>query len=278
MKRGFLLIIICSVLFNVNGQDGKSVHEKVYKINYKIDIPVTAGLFAINYYGFNVLRRKPTLDINQINALNINDVWAFDRRALEQSYSYSARESALTASDWGMNISIFLPVLLFLDKKIRKDWLDIALLYLETQAINSNLYTWGGPMLTNRIRPLVYYDEVALDEKTGSGTTNSFFSGHTSWTAGASFFMAKVISDYHPELGAKKWLLFAVALIPPTFVGYQRYRGLKHFPTDIAVGTAVGAAVGVLTPHLHKNKENRKVSMSLVPYSGQYSGLAFKLT
>ena len=278
MKRGFLLIIICSVLFNVNGQDGKSVHKKVYKINYKIDIPVTAGLFAINYYGFNVLRRKPTLDVDQINALNINDVWAFDRRALEQSYSHTKRESALTASDWGMNISIFLPALLFLDKKIRRDWLDIAILYLETQAINSNLYTWGGVMPTNRIRPLVYYDEVALDEKTGSGTTNSFFSGHTSWTAGASFFMAKVISDYHPELGAKKWLLFAAALIPPTFVGYQRYRGLKHFPTDIAVGTAVGAAVGVLTPHLHKNKENRKVSMSLVPYSGKYSGLSFKLS
>ncbi len=278
MKRGLLLIIICLVLINTNAQESKDEHKKVYHLNYKVDIPATAGLFAINYYGFNVLRRKPKLDVDQINSLNANDVWAFDRRALEQNYSSSRRESALTASDWGMNISIFLPALLFLDKKIQRDWLDIAILYLETQAINSNLYTWGGPMLTNRIRPLVYYDEVALEEKTGSGTTNSFFSGHMSWTAGASFFMAKVISDYHPELGAKKWLLFVAALIPTTFVGYNRYKGLKHFPTDIAIGTAIGAAAGILTPHLHKNKENQKVSVSLVPYSGKYSGLAFKLT
>jgi len=277
MKRGLLLIIICLFLLNVNGQDSTSVRKKVYKLNYKIEIPVTVGLYAINYYGFGLIRRKPTLDVDQINSLNANDVWAFDRRALEQDYSSSKRESALTASDWGMNISLFLPVLLFLDKKIRKDWLDITLLYFETQAINSNLYTWGGPMLFDRARPLVYYDEVSLEEKTGSGTTSSFFSGHTSWTAGASFFMAKVISDYHPELGGKKWLVFAAALIPPAFVGYNRYKGLKHFPTDIIVGTAVGAAAGILTPHFHKNKKNNKVSMSLVPYSGKYSGLAFKM-
>jgi len=277
MKKGLLLIIICSILFSVNGQDNKPVRKKVYKLNYKIEIPVTVGLYAINYYGFGVLRRKPTLSIDEINALNKDDVWAFDRRALEQSYSDSKRETALTASDWGMNVSLILPVFLFLDKKIRKDWLDITLLYLETQAINSNLYTWTGPMLTDRIRPLVYYDEVDMEEKTGSGTTSSFFSGHTSWTAGASFFMAKVISDYHPELGGKKWLVFAAALIPPAFVGYNRYKGLKHFPTDIIFGTAVGAAAGILTPHLHKNKKDRKVSMSLVPYSGKYSGLAFKM-
>jgi len=52
-----------------------------------------------------------------------------------------------------------------------------------------------------------------------TGTTDSFFSGHTSTTA---------------------------ALIPPAFVGYHRYRGLKHFPTDIAFGTTIGAAVGIL--------------------------------
>ncbi|MFK5857621.1 MAG: phosphatase PAP2 family protein [Bacteroidota bacterium] len=275
MKKIIIFLISCSILFNADAQNKKPEHVKVYNLNYKIEIPVTIGLIAANYYGFGVIRRKPNLDANQINSLNKNDVWAFDRRALEQNYSYSSREKALAASDWGMNISIFLPSLLFLDKKIRKDWYDIILLYVETQFTGSNMYAYTGPMITERVRPFVYYPEIPLEDKLGNGTTDSFFSGHTTLTATASFFMAKVISDYHPELGAKKWLLYAAALIPPTFVGYHRYRGLKHFPTDIAVGTVVGAAVGILIPHFHKITRNSNVS--LVPYTGEYSGLAFSM-
>ena len=64
--------------------------------------------------------------------------------------------------------------------------------------------------------------------------------------------MAKVISDYHPELGRKKWLVFAAAIIPPAIVGWYRIRALKHFPTDVLLGYLVGAAVGILVPELHK--------------------------
>ena len=276
MKRALLFILTCFVLINTYGQNGKSEHEKVYRLNYKVEIPVTIGLFAANYYELSLLDHKTTLSINQINSLNKNNVWAFDRRALEQNYSYSSREKALTVSDWGMNISIFLPTLLIFDKKIRKDWYDILLLYLETQSIGANIYMFTGPLFTKRIRPFVYYSEIPIEDKLETGTTDSFFSGHTTLTATASFFMAKVISDYHPELGAKKWLLYAAAMIPPTFVGYHRYRGFKHFPTDIAIGTMVGAAVGILIPHFHKiNKRNNNIS--LVPFAGEYSGLAFKM-
>lgn len=257
------------------GQDSISIRKKVYNLNYKFEVPLTVGLFALNYYGFGVLKQKPTLDTFQIASLNKNDVWAFDRRAVLQSTSQQLQAQKI--SDWGMNIMIFAPILLFLDKEIRHSWIDITLLYLETQAINSNLYTWLGPGLSTRVRPFVYYEEIAFDEKLSSGTTDSFFSGHTSWTSGASFFMAKVYSDFHPELGGKKWWLFAAALIPPAFVGYYRYRGLKHFPTDIMIGIAVGAATGILTPHLHKIKKNKRTTMSIAPFSGEYSGLAFRM-
>jgi len=110
-----------------------------------------------------------------------------------------------------------------------------------------------------------------------NGTTDSFFSGHVSMAAGASFFMAKVYSDYHPELGAKKWWLYSAALIPPAFVGYFRYRGFMHFPTDILLGTAVGAAVGVLRPHFHKITRKSNRDMALVPFTGRYTGLAFSM-
>lgn len=94
--------------------------------------------------------------------------------------------------------------------------------------------------------------------------------------AGASFFMAKLYSDYHPELGAKKWILYVAVLIPPAFVGFNRYKGLMHFPTDILLGTAIGAGVGVLIPQLHKVTEMNE-NLSIVPFTGGYSGVSIAL-
>ena len=164
-----------------------------------------------------------------------------------------------------------------MDDEIRKSWLDITLLYFETQAINLNIYVWGGPVFTKRIRPIVYYEETSWEYKLGNETTDSFFSGHVSMVAGATFFMAKVYSDYHPELGAKKWLLYGGALIPPAIMGYYRYRGYMHFPTDILLGAAVGATIGVLVPHLHKITQKSNKDLSIVPFTGRYTGLAFSM-
>ena len=105
------------------------------------------------------------------------------------------------------------------------------------------------------------------------GSTDSFFSGHTSTTAAASFFMAKVYTDLHPETEGKKWLFYVAALAPPAVVGYFRYKALKHFPTDVLTGIAVGAASGVLIPHLHKKKEGKNKNLTVIPYAGISSGL-----
>ena len=274
MKKTILLSLILLFILQSFAQDKKKEKKKVYKLHYAIEIPITVGLFSFNYWGFTQLKQKDRITTAKINSLDKNDIWPVDRIAFNQGASQ--RFNARNISDIAMNISIFLPALLYIDKEIRQSWFDIALLYLETQSLNSNLYTWGGPMFTDRIRPLAYYDEIPMDEKMEKGTTDSFFSGHVSWTAGASFFMAKVISDYHPELGAKKWWLFLAALAPPMFVGYNRIRGLKHFPTDVVMGTAVGAAVGVLNPHFHKIR-NGKGSVSVAPFAGEYSGLAFRM-
>ena len=185
-------------------------------------------------------------------------------------------DNARDVSDWGLRIASIMPFLLLIDKKIRKDWYDIILLYLETQAVAQNAYLLGGPLFVNRYRPFAYYDELTMEAKTGNGTTDSWFSGHTSTTSTASFFMAKVLSDYHPELGGKKWLLYGAALIPPAFVGIYRIKALKHFPTDVIMGTAVGAAVGILIPHFHKITRKNE-DLSIVPFAGAYTGLAFSL-
>lgn len=274
MKIFIPLVLICLFVIETNAQVGETDSGKVYQLNYKVEIPVTVGMFAMNFLGFSQLGKKPTLDSLYILTLDQEDVWAFDRCIFRQSSP--APSSIYTISDIGLWTSYALPFLLFFDDEIRKNWLDITLLYFETQAINLNLYVWGGPVFTERIRPIIY-NEGSWDYKLEKGTTDSFFSGHVSMTAGASFFMAKVYSDYHPELGSKKWWLYAAALVPPAIVGYCRYRGFMHFPTDILLGAAVGATVGILGPHFHKLTRKSNKDMAIVPFTGRYSGLAFSM-
>ena len=275
-KKIILILLLTSPFAFVIAQQDSLVDSKVYQFNRKVEIPLNLVHHTINYMGFQVLKRKPRLDPTQIEALNANDIWFFDRHAATQTYSYTTRENAITASDWGMNIMLFLPFSLALDKEVQKDWLDIMFLYLETQAVNLSL-SYSGPLLSTRERPFVYYPEIPLEEKLKMGSTDSFFSGHTSTTAAASFFMAKVYTDLHPETEGKKWLFYVTALAPPTMVGYFRYKGLKHFPTDVLMGIAVGAASGILIPHLHKKRKEKNKNLTVIPYAGTSSGLLVQL-
>jgi membrane-associated phospholipid phosphatase len=73
--------------------------------------------------------------------------------------------------------------------------------------------------------------------------------------------MAKVLDDMHPELAGKRWLLYGAALVPTALVGYYRVEGGKHFPTDVLTGAFIGAAAGILVPHLHRVKPCRHLSL-----------------
>lgn len=271
-KRGILLkniIVICCMLVFIPAR----AQEPVYRFNYKWEIPATAAGYALNFYGLDLLKDKDRLDTATILGLDRMNIWWFDRQATYQDPACFDRAQLI--SDIAMNISLLLPAALVIDDKIRNDWAELLFLYLETHALNANLYVWAGPALNNRIRPFVYNPDIELEPKLEGGTRDAFFSGHTSWTATASFFMAKVYSDYHPELGNKKYWLYAAALVPPLTVGYFRFCAGKHFPTDVLTGLAIGATVGVLVPHLHKNRQSK--SWSLMPYFGGYSGVAFSM-
>ena len=268
----FLLSFLLATAFLLSDSSGQLFDSDVYKINPWVDGAITVGAFATNYWGLKVVDRKRPLDSLEIYSLDPNDINAFDRSATRQDASKMTDAWAL--SDVGMTGSFFLPVLLMLDKDIRQDWAPVLLLYLETEAIVGNLFSWGAAIHIDRIRPLVYNPDVSYGDKTFKRNKNSFYSGHTSSSAAASFFVAKVYTDYHPELGAKKFIFFGLAVIPPAFTGFYRYKGMKHFPTDVLTGLAVGAATGILVPHLHKHKKN---NLTLIPVAGRFTGFAMSL-
>jgi membrane-associated phospholipid phosphatase len=269
-KTIFTLITLV-LFFEAQGQLFES---DVYKVNPWIDGSITLTAFITSSLGLKITDQKAPLDSMEIHQLDANDINAFDRSATRQDASYM--KQAWHISDYGMRGSFLLPALLMLDKEIRQDWAPVLLLFLQAEAIAGNLFSWGAAIHIDRIRPLVYNPDVAYEDKTFFRNKNSFFSGHTSTSATASFYTAKVYCDYHPELGNKKFIFYGLAVIPPAFTGYYRYKGMKHFPTDVLTGMAVGAAVGILVPHLHKKRKNE--NLTWIPVTGSYTGIAMSLT
>jgi len=272
----FVGVFVLLLLFQTRsfGQQKESLNGFVYKVNRKVEIPLTLGLFGVTVYGYKYLANKNGLSYEKAISLTPEDVWWFDRPATKQDAS--KRLDAHNTSDLLLNSSVALPALLALDSNIRKNWFDVLLLYGQSHAVNSNLYILNSA-LVSRARPFNYNADVAIEEKIANESRNSWFSGHVSSTATASFFLAKVYSDYHPELGNKKYWLFTAALIPPSLVGLYRYKAMKHFPTDIMAGVVAGAATGILIPHIHKVK-NKESAWAFVPFAGKINGLQISYT
>jgi hypothetical protein len=150
-------------------------------------------------------------------------------------------------------------------------------MYVEGHTITFTMYNYSplGPTFQNRLRPAVYYPELGSEAQKNSNNRNSFFSGHVGSCAYSTFFMVKVYCDYHPQIGAAKYLLYLAASVPPLAIGYARIRSLDHFPSDIAVGFALGAIIGIVLPELHKSKLYKQLSIGMYD-SPEATGLTLR--
>jgi len=246
-------------------------NEKVYKLNLPVDIPVTAACAGWTLYMLSQVYSKDTIPVSTVAALNKDDLNGLDRWAAGK-YSPAMDD----ASNYLFYGSLPLPALLFIDKKIRKDAAKIALMYVEAYSITGTMYT-SATYFVDRYRPETYTTELTPEEKTNGNFKNSFFAGHVAVVSTATFFMAKVYSDYHPE-SKWKWAFWTGAGLATGAMIYMRHEAGKHFPTDLALGTAVGVLSGVLVPHFHKVKDPSKHAWHLGPSvnpNGDGVGLSF---
>ncbi|RYY55324.1 MAG: phosphatase PAP2 family protein [Chitinophagaceae bacterium] len=239
-------------------------HGKVYHIKPAVDIPIAVAGTAWTLYGFSKIYGRDAVSEAEILALDRNDINKFDR-PVTKHYS----ESAKSTSDMFFYGSQPLPLVLLFDKRIRKDAVRVGLLYLEAMAITGTLYTTAA-MSANRFRPYAYNPDVEMGTKTRGGARNSFFAGHVALVGTATFFMAKVYSDYHPEMN-NKWILYTVAGAATATTGYLRMRAGQHFRTDVILGAAVGTLSGLLVPTLHKN-HNADPRLTVSPLLGTSNG------
>ncbi|RYZ49674.1 MAG: phosphatase PAP2 family protein [Chitinophagaceae bacterium] len=243
---------------------------QVYRMNYWRSLGFSALATAANLYAIpNLIKDKKPLTDAELQALNPNIFSDFDKWALNQDIDHDRRGKIDVTSDRILTLTSVGAAALFLDKKIRKDWLRILALYVETSGATFSVYNFSpfGALFNNKIRPLAYYDNFPLELRKDGNSRNSFYSGHVANAAASTFFMAKVYSDYHPELGGKKYLLYGLATLPPLLISYLRVKALFHFPTDCLVGLIIGGSMGVLVPETHRIK-NKGFSLGMASMSG----------
>ena len=249
-------------------------NRRVYKLKPASDIPITAIGTGWSLYAFSKIYSKDKSSVEKILSLDKNNIPSFDRKGVDV-YHPKADETG----DMVFYSSMPLPILLMLDKKIRQDGFKIAFLYLESMAITGLLYT-GSVYFNDRYRPYAYNEDVPMDQRTRGGAKNSFFGGHTALVGTSTFFIAKVLNDYHPD-SKVKWIPFTLAGLATGTTALMRYRGGQHFISDLVIGTIVGTLTGILVPHVHKNKDitDRKLSFT-ASYMGDTPqfGIVYKLS
>lgn len=239
----------------------------VYRMNYWRSIGFSAVALAANLWATpNLIKDKKPLTDAELAALNPNIFTDLDKWALNLDVDMERRDKLNVTSDHVLTLTSIGAAALLLDKRIRKNFGRVVTLYVETSMTTFAFYTWSpfGALFNNKIRPLAYYENFPRELRKNGNSRNAFYSGHVANAAASTFFMVKVYSDYHPEIGGKKYLLYGAATIPPLLISYLRVKSLFHFPSDCLVGLIIGGAVGVLVPETHriKNKKGLQLGMS----------------
>ena len=258
------LFIFCTKLMHAQELDTIAIQNNmearpasIYKIKHGIDIPFTVGGVGWTLFAFTKIYGRDRVPDAEILALNPADLNFLDR-PITSNYS----EKAKSASDLFFYGSMPAPLFLLLDKKIRTDAPKVGLLYLEAMAITGTVYT-SASMIADRFRPYAYNSELPISSRTGGGARNSFPAGHPAVVATSTFFMAKVYSDYHPEM-KNKWILYSAAGAASLATGILRIQAGQHFITDVMTGIPLGVLSGILVPHFHKRRQFR--NYTLMPF------------
>ena len=239
--------VFCSLLWSENTV-AQDTYSSPYNLHWKREVALFGGGTAALATGVIIGLNMEDLQPDAIANANRNQIWAIDRRATNY-WSVDADH----ASDWGRNIAWSLPVLILLDKRVRKDFWSTAVIGTEAILLTTGL-TGLTKVAARRERPFVYNPDAPFEEKNTRSARLSFFSGHTSSTAVLCFVSAKMYLDHHPDSPMRS-VIWAGAATIPALTGYFRYRAGKHLPTDVIVGYLVGAGIGILVPEMHKKRD-----------------------
>lgn len=242
-----LLLFLCS-FFKVQAQ--------VYTLKSGLDFGLLGGGAVALIAGQAIQNETMPLSLEEINQLDPSQVNSFDRPAV-----YNNSENARMASDVLVFVSIAAPISLMADKKVRESWAVTGVMGLEVLMLTTGI-TNSVKGLSLRTRPYAYNPAVSDELKQEKDARYSFFSGHTSVSAAATFFAAKVFSDNNPDSKWKPVVWIGASLIPIA-TAWTRVESGRHFNTDVIAGYVLGAGIGYLIPILHLSKSEKETPIDL---------------
>lgn len=220
--------------------------QPVFQLNASRDAVILSSGLVTNSIGIFSSQLTNPLNNDEVSNLDVASVNSFDRSFMS---GWSSDYNTLS------NITLYgclaSPSLFLLSKRVKhREYLIVGIIGLETAMLTSGL-TLTAKGVVRRTRPYAYDDMVPLSEKMIRDTRFSFFSGHTSMAACATFFTAQTMSSYGLK-GSSKLFIWSTAIVVPAIVGYSRVKAGKHFMTDVLVGYGVGALAGILVPYSHR--------------------------
>jgi undecaprenyl-diphosphatase len=239
---------------------------------------VTDGLIVGVGLGFSTALTL-LLDSGEITATPpgpTSNLLPWDRAALSAAFDPNAQ----TYSDIGLYSAVGFAVVDPAFSGFRDGWAIgavEALMYAQTITLTL-VATDITKIAVRRPRPEAYVEcpyDTASDSYstkpgclTGTNSVLSFFSGHASTVAaiGATATYLAFVRDPHT---ARPWITLGAAIALASFVSYERVNSGQHFPTDVAIGSMTGAAIGVLVPHLHRDRQEAStVRVGATPVRG----------
>lgn len=249
--------------------------QKIYQLSkQKEGYILGAGLgLVVSGIILKVANDNGKIDAGQLANLDRNDINGFDRGVV---FNYS--QSAADASDILLATTTVLPIIAFyIDKKTRKEYKTLAVIGAEI-FLGNNALSFNAKYAFNRFRPLAYNTNLSFDKRSKQDNRYSFYSAHVSQTAAFSFFFAKVMTDFHPDMSTwSKIGVWSLGAGLPAAQAYLRVESGKHFYSDVMVGYALGASFGLLIPHLHKtNLDGSGYSITPI-YQEGLKGLALRV-
>lgn len=178
----------------------------------------------------------PSCDRSQINRFDRVAAGNYDR-------------SWTTVGDIATLSTMALPfVVIVADEGFRyglNDSLVVAEAALVTSAAQVSL-----SFAVERPRPRVYSERAPLGERNDANAARSFFSGHVANTMATSVAALRTLQRQRQP--ALAWTTFGVGVVGTGLVGVSRVLSGSHFPSDVLIGAAFGAGVGLALPAMHE--------------------------